>query len=212
MTTDAMLEHAANYLLNHCFVLGSVEDQRADYLYIQDHLDQVRAVFAPLGYRVVLYPAPLQAAALVNEHEGSQARLLKYESILLLVLRLLYLQKRESLDTAAEQVLVTVEEVQAELQKMNLPRRLDPPALEKLLRTLRRYNLARPIGRPSGCPAGSRSTPRYCWPCRMPPWPKPLPRWSAPAPSLGCMSGRTRPRREKNDRAETSTPDQLAQL
>ena len=87
---------------------------------------------------------------LVNEHEGSQARLLKYESILLLVLRLLYLQKRESLSASADQVLVTVEEVQAELQKMNLPRRLDQPTLEKLLRTLRRYNLARPVGRLSG--------------------------------------------------------------
>ena len=81
---------------------------------------------------------------------GSQARLLKYESILLLVLRLLYLQKRESLSASADQVLVTVEEVQAELQKMNLPRRLDQPTLEKLLRTLRRYNLARPVGRLSG--------------------------------------------------------------
>ena len=68
---------------------------------------------------------------MVNGHEGSQARLLKYESILLLVLRLLYLQKRESLSASADQVLVTVEEVQAELQKMNLPRRLDQPTLEK---------------------------------------------------------------------------------
>ena len=83
---NKMLEECANYLLNHCFVLGGVEDQRAKYLYVQDHLNEVRAVFAPLGYSVVLYPAPLQAAALVNEHEGSQARLLKYESILLLVL------------------------------------------------------------------------------------------------------------------------------
>ena len=124
--TNKMLEECANYLLNHCFVLGGVEDQRAKYLYVQDHLNEVRAVFAPLGYSVVLYPAPLQAAALVNEHEGSQARLLKYESILLLVLRLLYLQKRD------------------------LPRRLDQPTLEKLLRTLRRYNLARPVGRLSG--------------------------------------------------------------
>ena len=97
MATINMLEETANYLLNHCFLLGSVEDQRAKYLYVQDHLDEVRAVFAPLGYSVLLYPAPLQAAALVNGHEGSQARLLKYESILLLVLRLLYLQKRESL-------------------------------------------------------------------------------------------------------------------
>ena len=92
MATINMLEETANYLLNHCFVLGGVEDQRAQYLYVQDHLPEVRAVFKPLGYAVLLYPAPLQAAALVNEHEGSQARLLKYESILLLVLRLFLLQ------------------------------------------------------------------------------------------------------------------------
>ena len=147
--TNKLLEETANYLLSHCFLLGGVEDQRSKYLYVQDHLNEVRAVFAPLGYAVLLYPAPLQAAALVNEHEGSQARLLKYESILL-VLRLLYLQKRESLSASADQVLVTVEEVQAELQKMNLPRRLDQLTLEKLLRTLRRYNLARPVGRLTG--------------------------------------------------------------
>ena len=129
---NKMLEETANYLLNHCFVLGGVEDQRAKYLYVQDHLPEVRA------------------AALVNEHEGSQARLLKYESILLLVLRLLYLQKRESLAASADQVLVTVEEVQTELQKMNLPRRLDQRTLEELMRTLRRYNLARPVGRLTG--------------------------------------------------------------
>ena len=149
MATIDLLEETANYLLNHCFVLGGVEDQRAKYLYVQDHLNEVRRVFAPLGYTVLLYPAPLQAAALVNEHEGSQARLLKYESILLLVLRLLYLQKRESLAASADQVLVTVEEVQTELQKMNLPRRLDQQTLERLMRTLRRYNLARPVGRHS---------------------------------------------------------------
>ena len=150
MATIDLLEETANYLLNHCFVLGCVEEQRAKYLYIQDHLNEVRAVFKPLGYAVLLYPAPMQAAALVNEHEGSQARLLKYESILLLVLRLLYLQKRESLAASADEVLVTVEEVQAELQKMNLPRKLDQQTLEKLMRTLRRYNLARPVGRLSG--------------------------------------------------------------
>ena len=33
--TNKMLEECANYLLNHCFVLGGVEDQRAKYLYVQ---------------------------------------------------------------------------------------------------------------------------------------------------------------------------------
>ena len=103
--------------------------------------------------------APRQAAALVNEHEGSQARLLKYESILLLVLRLLYLQKRESLAASADEVLVTVEEVQAELQKMNLPRKLDQQTLEKLMRTPRRYNMARPVGRLCGLDSRSEVLP-----------------------------------------------------
>ena len=35
---NKMLEETANYLLNHCFLLGGVEDQRAKYLYVQDHL------------------------------------------------------------------------------------------------------------------------------------------------------------------------------
>ena len=122
----------------------------------------------PLGYSVLLYPAPLQAAALVNGHEGSQARLLKYESILLLVLRLLYLQKRESLAANADEVLVTVEEVQTELQKMNLPRRLDQKTLENLMRTLRRYNLARSVGGFPGWTAALKYFPPCCWPCRMP--------------------------------------------
>ena len=175
MATINMLEETANYLLNHCFVLGGVEDQRAKYLYVQDHLDEVRAVFAPLGYSVLLYPAPLQAAALVNGHEGSQARLLKYESILLLVLRLLYLQKRESLAANADEVLVTVEEVQTELQKMNLPRRLDQKTLENRIRKVgirqgqqhggKHFNAAvQPGCRPCGCSGRICPHPHRAWP------------------------------------------------
>ena len=210
MATIDLLEETANYLLNHCFVLGCVEEQRAKYLYIQDHLNEVRAVFKPLGYAVLLYPAPMQAAALVNEHEGSQARLLKYESILLLVLRLLYLQKRESLAASADEVLVTVEEVQAELQKMNLPRKLDQQTLEKLMRTLRRYNLA------PGWTAASRCSPRCCWRCRMPTLRMPPPRAPAPAPSLVCTSARRaqtwKQGRWKHDRTQAPETHQLAQL
>ena len=46
--TNKMLEECANYLLNHCFVLGGVEDQRAKYLYVQDHLNEGRVCAAGL--------------------------------------------------------------------------------------------------------------------------------------------------------------------
>ncbi len=150
MTDDKMLEEVANELLNHCFLVGSAPGMQQRWFWAQDHMEQLRAVFAPLGYAVRLYPTPMRVIALVNEHEGGAARLLKYESILLLILRLLYLQKRETLAGNDDRVLVTVEEIQTELQKMNLPRRLDQSSLERLLRTLRKYNLARPLGRLTG--------------------------------------------------------------
>ena len=59
-----------------------------------------------------------------------------------------------------------MEEVQTELQKMNLPRRLDQRTLEELMRTLRRYNLARPVGRLTGLDSRIEVFPTCCWPCR----------------------------------------------
>ena len=104
-------------------------------------------MFMQLGYTLTFHPAPLKIIMLVNEYEGTQARLSKYESIVLLICRLLYLQKREKLNTDANRVIVTVEEVQAEYQKMNLPRKLDRVTLESVMRALKNYNLARQVDR-----------------------------------------------------------------
>ena len=110
---------------------------------------------------------------------------------------------------------MTVEEVQAELQKMNLPRRLDQPTLEKLLRTLRRYNLARPVGRLSGLDSRIEVFPTVLL--------------ALPDPDLADAAAEvTRTRSElslyerpedgtaawrwKNDRTETPEAHQLAQL
>ena len=151
MATIDLLEETANYLLNHCFVLGCVEEQRAKISVYSGSPQRGACGVQTAGLRgAFCTPRPCRRRRWSTSTRGSQARLLKYESILLLVLRLLYLQKRESLAASADEVLVTVEEVQAELQKMNLPRKLDQQTLEKLMRTLRRYNLARPVGRLSG--------------------------------------------------------------
>ena len=88
--------------------------------------------------------------SLVSEYEGNQAKLNKYESILLLIFRLLYLQKREKLSLDGEHVVVTVGEIQEEYQKLGLPRKLDRITLESILRTLKAYNLAKPLDRLTG--------------------------------------------------------------
>mgnify|MGYP002797342234 FL=1 len=141
------VREVANYLLNHCFLPSQAEELREKHYYAVNHLEELRRIFKPLGYTVVYHAAPLKVVALVSEYEGNQAQLKKYESILLLIFRLLYLQKREKLSVDGEHVVVTVREVQEEYQKLGLPRKLDRAALEAILRTLRTYNLARPLDR-----------------------------------------------------------------
>lgn len=141
------MKDVANYLLNHCYIMGEVEETRESYYYAINHQEELKKLFLQLGYTLAFHPAPLKIIMLVNEYEGTQAKLRKYESIILLICRLLYLQKREKLSTDANRVIVTVEEIQAEYQKMNLPRKLDRNTLESAMRTLKDYNLARPLGR-----------------------------------------------------------------
>lgn len=141
------VKDVANYLLNHCYIMGEVEETRERYFYAINHLDELKRLFLQLGYTLAFHPAPLKVIMLVNEYEGTQAKLSKYESIVLLICRLLYLQKREKLSTDGNRVVVTVGEIQDEYQKMNLPRKLDRLSLESILRTLKNYNLARPLDR-----------------------------------------------------------------
>lgn len=141
------VKEIANYLLNHCFLPSQAEELREKHYYAVNHLEELRRIFNPLGYTVVYHPSPLKIIALVNEYEGNQAQLNKYESILLLIFRLLYLQKREKLSVDGEHVTVTVKEIQEEYLKLGLPRKLDRPTLESILRTLKSYNLAKPLER-----------------------------------------------------------------
>ena len=119
------VREVANYLLNHCFLPSQAEDLREKHYYAVNHLEELRRIFKPLGYTVVYHSAPLKVIALISEYEGNQAKLNKYESILLLIFRLLYLQKREKLSLDGEHVVVTVGELQEEYQKLGLPRKLD---------------------------------------------------------------------------------------
>jgi len=134
-------EELANYLLNHCFIIGNLEATREKYYLITNHEEELQSIFRPLGYSIVINRS-LRVAQLVNLHELGRVEFQKYETILLLILRLLYVEKRESLSVSEQLVLVTVEEIESEYNKLNLPRKLDRRMLETALRTFKKYNLA----------------------------------------------------------------------
>ena len=132
-------EEIANYLLNNCFLMGTVDTTREKYYYVINHEESFRQIFLPIGYTLVVH-RNLRVIQLINNHGSGRVILKKYESIILLILRLLYVEKRESLSTSEDSVFTTVEEIKNEYEKLNLPRKFDRVLLEESLRNIKRYN------------------------------------------------------------------------
>ena len=139
-------EDIANYLLNHSFLIGNFEATRERYFQLLSNEEELQSIFRPLGYTIIIN-RNLRVAQLINLKETGRVELRKYESILLLILRLLYVEKRESLYVSEQMVTVTVSELETEYNKLNLPRKLDRKTLEDALRLFKRYNLAQALER-----------------------------------------------------------------
>lgn len=139
-------EEIANYLLNNCFLIGNVDSTREKYYYVINHEENFRQLFQPIGYTLVIH-RNLRVVQLINNHGTGRLALKKYESIMLLIFRLLYVEKRENLSTSEDKVVVTVEEIKNEYEKLNLPRKFDKVLLEDSLRNIKRYNLVQPLNK-----------------------------------------------------------------
>ena len=139
MATD-IKEEIANYLLNNCFLMGTVDTTREKYYYVINHEESFRQIFLPIGYTLVIH-RNLRVVQLINNQGSGRIALRKYESIILLIFRLLYVEKRESLSTNEDRIYATVEEIKNEYEKLNLPRKFDRAFLEDSIRNIKRYNL-----------------------------------------------------------------------
>jgi hypothetical protein len=137
-------EEIANYLLNNCFLIGTIDSTRDKYYYVIGHEESFRQLFQPIGYTLVIH-RNLRVVQLINNHGRGRLSLKKYESIMLLIFRLIYVEKRESLSTSEERVVASIEEIKNEYEKLNLPRRFDKVLLEDSLRNIKRYNLVHPL-------------------------------------------------------------------
>lgn len=139
-------EEIANYLLNNCFLMGNVDTTREKYYYVINHEKSFRQIFLPIGYTLVIH-RNLRVVQLINNHGTGRVVLKKYESIILLIFRLLYVEKRESLSTSEDRVFVTVEEIKNEYEKLSLPRKFDKVFLEESVRNIKKYNLIQVVDR-----------------------------------------------------------------
>ena len=133
---------AANKLLNHSFLLKKKEDTKKDYIFVKQNLEMFVTYFDLLGYDVKVNEDQ-GVIGLVNQFGTGRLELTKYESILLLILRLLYIEKRKELATFSEEVIVIMEEIREKyaMLKIKAKPQLDKGMERNFVKIFRRYNL-----------------------------------------------------------------------
>ena len=135
---------AANNLLNHCFILKKKDDTRQDYIYIKDNKEEFALVFDLLGYDIRI-DEDMGLVSVFNRNGTGRLQFTKFESIMFLILKLLYLEKRDDLSSDGDTVFVTVQDIRDKynILKIKNKQKLDKNSEQRIIALFKRYNLVR---------------------------------------------------------------------
>jgi len=129
-----------NKILDKNFLIRQKDPDREDYFFVVGHLTLFQNYFALMDYMVTHYEAD-QIIALSTEANRNRARLKRNDTVLLLVLRLLY-QKKSKEATQLNQILVSVKDIQEELDRTSLFKgKIPKTELQTTMRLLKSYSL-----------------------------------------------------------------------
>lgn len=133
-----------NKLLNECFIIKQSERTAADYRLIIANSDVFEGVLDLLGYELVIRED--QGVITINNASGTgRIHFSKIESILALILRLLYIEKMKEL-SQVQQAIILIEDIYDKYNVLNLPR-LGKVQMLNALRTFKTVNLIRNLDR-----------------------------------------------------------------
>lgn len=130
---------AANKLLGECFLLKKHKDTASDYNYILNSKDAFIEYFDILGYELII-DEQNGVIGLNNPSGTGRIHLKKIESILLLILRLLYIEKRKQL-SQIDDVIIIADEIYDKYSMLKMNAKLDKTAMRNTLGMFQRYHL-----------------------------------------------------------------------
>ena len=129
----------ANKLLNECFIIKKNKDTVSEYNFILNYRDYFVSLFDVLGYELVIQED--QGVIGINNPAGTGRRhLKKIESMLLLILRLLYIEERKKVSQTGD-VIVIVDQVYDKYNMLKMQNKLDKTTLRNSMGLFRRYHL-----------------------------------------------------------------------
>ena len=129
----------ANKLLSECFIIKKNKDTISDYNFILNYRNYFISLFDVLGYELVIQED--QGVIGINNPAGTgRIHLKKIESMLLLILRLLYIEERKKVSQTGD-VVVIVDQVYDKYNMLKMQNKLDKTTLRNSMGLFRRYHL-----------------------------------------------------------------------
>lgn len=137
---------AANKLLNQCFLLRKREDTKKEYIFVRQNRELFIPFFDLLGYDLKINEDQ-GVIGIASQFGTGRLSLSKYESIFLLILRILYVEKRKELGTFSEEVTVLMEEIREKYAMLKIKAKpmLDKGTEKHMISLFRKYNLIRSL-------------------------------------------------------------------
>ena len=138
-----------NRLLGTCFLCKGNKNTKADYYFVLKYRKEFKEYLGVLGYRLEINEE-YGVIQLTSPRGYNRMNLKLYDSIVLLILRILYDEKKREL-SAIEEVIVNLGDIQDKFVSLNIRDRLiDKTTMRNALSLFRRYQIVELLDKDMG--------------------------------------------------------------
>jgi len=134
-------------LLANAFLARDKKDNKELYYFVLSFKNYFDEYFGVIGYELIL-DRDRGALQLVTKENQNLVKLKKEESLILLILRILYHQ--HLVETSVnDNVVIMIDEIHQKYDALELKKKMNKTDLVSVIRLYRKYNLIEPLGDPA---------------------------------------------------------------
>ena len=144
VTQQNQFRDTANKLLSNTFLCRDKKDNKENYYFLMSYKEVFDEFFKILGYEIVL-DTTLGSVMLEGASASNTLKLKRDESVILLILRLLYHEKAKDA-SLNDNIICSVADVHEKYDYLQIKRKLNKTDMVASMRLFRRYNLVEITG------------------------------------------------------------------
>ena len=144
VTQQNQFRDTANKLLSNTFLCRDKKDNKENYYFLMSYKEVFDEFFKILGYEIVL-DTTLGSVMLEGASASNTLKLKRDESVILLILRLLYHEKAKDA-SLNDNIICSVADIHEKYDYLQIKRKLNKTDLVSSMRLFRKYNLVEITG------------------------------------------------------------------